>query len=119
VPAEEEKTMRKKIAALQPKGFDARTEENLMPCKTSREGGAVMKSINPLRHAFSGASLLAVVMAISSVPALAQNVLPKSDPPFGGVIGPTYRESREDYPESRVRTTRSRSRPLPAPPMCC
>ena len=30
---------------------------------------------------------------------MAQEVLPKPDPPFGGKIGQTYKDSREDYPQ--------------------
>jgi arylsulfatase len=32
-------------------------------------------------------------------PALGQEVLPKPLPPFTGVIGPTFKESKEDYPQ--------------------
>ena len=41
----------------------------------------------------------AAVLAFCAVPALAEEVLPKPQPAFGGVIGKTYKESREDYPQ--------------------
>ena len=38
-------------------------------------------------------------LAFCARPVTAQEVLPKPEPPFGGKIGPTYKESREDYPQ--------------------
>ncbi|MFN3874568.1 MAG: arylsulfatase [Flavobacteriales bacterium] len=53
----------------------------------------------------SNSLLLAWTLTLSAGPALAQEVLPKPQPPFGGKIGTTYKESREDYPQ-----------PIQAPP---
>jgi arylsulfatase len=38
-------------------------------------------------------------VALIAAPVIAQEVLPKPMPPFGGVIGQTYRDSKEDYPQ--------------------
>lgn len=44
-------------------------------------------------------ALVSAVLMFCTLPAVAQEVLPKPQPKFGGVIGQTYKDSREDYPQ--------------------
>lgn len=46
-----------------------------------------------------GTLLAGTAVALIAWPAIAQEVLPKPQSPFSGVIGPTFRESKEDYPQ--------------------
>src|SRR5438552_2863699 len=55
------------------------------------------------REAMSARSFTRLIASTAIVlcawPAIGQEILPKPEPPFSGVIGQTYRDSKEDYPQ--------------------